>query len=88
MSRNFNVGDIIRIKSEYHDFQIEKNIDTQGIVIEITRSFDHEYEGIRKLEEHTGQKIDIVKVMTSDGNISEWFDDEIDSVILETIEQK
>jgi hypothetical protein len=81
MNQNFNVGDIVKIILEYHDFQTEKNIDAQGIVIAITRSCDHEYEGIRKLEEHTGKTIDIIKVMTSDGSVAEWFNDEIELVI-------
>lgn len=85
MNRNFNIGDIVKIKIEYHDLQNDKNIDTLGIVTAITRSCDHEYESIRRLEEHTGKKIDIVKIMTSDGAIAEWFDDEIELMIQETV---
>jgi hypothetical protein len=83
MIRKFNIGDIVRIKFEYHDLNTDKNVDTLGIITDITKSCDHEFEGLRRLEEHTGKTIDIIKIMTSDGNISEWFDDEIDHAIHE-----
>ena len=79
--KKIKVGDIARIKTEYNDMNEGSNTTTLGIVTTVTRSCDHEYQGIRKLEEHTGHKIDIIKVMTSSG-ITEWFDDELEIVDL------
>lgn len=86
MSRKFDVGDIVRIKFEYHDLNNDESVDTVGVVTTVTKSCDHEIEAIRRLEEHTGKELDIITIMTSDGNISEWFDDEVEQIIQEIIE--
>ena len=77
MTSAFNVGDIVKIKAEYHDALVSKDVDLVGVVTEITRSVDHEIESVRQLEEHTGNRIDILKIMTPDGEVKEWFDDEV-----------
>jgi hypothetical protein len=80
MTSTFNVGDIVKIKSEYHDAFSSKEIELVGVVTEITRSTEHEMESIRQLESHTGNRIDILKIMTSNGEVMEWFDDEVSKI--------
>jgi hypothetical protein len=80
MSKTFNVGEIVKIKREYYGDTGEGNLELTGVVTEITRSVDHEMDSIRHLEEHTGRKIDILKIMTSNGEVMEWFDDEVTTI--------
>ena len=75
----FNVGELVRIKREYYDdMGGTGRIELVGVITEITKSSDHEIEAIRKLESHTGNPIDIIKIMMSDGRHGEWFDDELE----------
>ena len=78
MNEKFYVGDIVKIKNEYYVTDPIERGEIVGVITEITRSVDHSIESIRKLESHTGHKIDIIRVMTNDGTISEWFDDELE----------
>lgn len=77
MNKTFNVGEIVKIKREYYDDVGVGSFELIGVVTEITRSIEHEIMSIRQLEEHVGNKIDILKIMTSSGEVAEWFDDEV-----------
>ncbi len=79
MIKRLEVGDIVKVKSQYHEMSDGSGNDVVGIVTAVTRSCDHEFESIRRLEEQTGKKIDIISVMVN-GSISDWFDDELEIV--------